>query len=81
ASVSIIITTLGFSTYINIFNTYNKIYGSIGVLIFILLLIYFNTYILLLGYEFNVAIDKAVIENKLNQPIAPNKIKVLDSKT
>ncbi|MBW7845042.1 MAG: YihY/virulence factor BrkB family protein [Bacteroidia bacterium] len=81
ASVSIIITTLGFSTYINIFNTYNKIYGSIGVLIFILLLIYFNTYILLLGYEFNVAIDKAVIENKLNQTIAPNKIKVLDSKT
>lgn len=62
ACVSILVTTLGFSAYINAFNTYNKVYGSIGVLVVIMLLIYINTYILLLGYEFNIAIDKAVEE-------------------
>jgi membrane protein len=57
ASSIIIITTIAFSTYVNQFNTYNKVYGSIGVLIVIMMLIYINTYILLLGYELNVAID------------------------
>ena len=64
ACISILVTTLGFSTYINEFNTYNKVYGSIGALIVVMLLIYINTYILLLGYEFNIAITKAVAEIK-----------------
>lgn len=64
ACVSILVTTLAFSSYINQFNTYNKVYGSIGALIVVMLLIYINTYILLLGYEFNIAIDKAVTEIK-----------------
>jgi membrane protein len=67
ACISILVTTLAFSTYINQFNTYNKVYGSIGALIVVMLLIYINTYILLLGYEFNIAIDKAVSEIKLQR--------------
>ncbi len=78
ACVSILVTTIGFSAYINTFNAYNKVYGSIGVLIVIMLLIYINTYILLLGYEFNIAIDKAVEEveaDKLaNQNIKINRV-------
>jgi membrane protein len=35
------------------------VYGSIGVLIVIMMLIYINTFILLLGYELNVALDMA----------------------
>ena len=34
-------------------------YGSIGVLIVIMMLIYINTFILLLGYELNVALEMA----------------------
>jgi len=75
--VSILITTLGFSAYINEFNTYNKVYGSIGVLIVIMLLIYINTYILLLGYELNIAIDKAVEEIKSYKTIKANRVVVL----
>jgi len=65
ACLTIIITTLLFSTYINMFNAYNKVYGSIGALIVVMLLLYINTYILLLGYEFNIAIDKTVNQIKL----------------
>lgn len=74
ACLSIIITTLGFSTYINEFNAYNKVYGSIGVLIVIMLLIYINTYILLLGYEFNIAIDKAVEEAEKKTVVKSNRL-------
>ena len=77
ACVIILVTTLGFSTYINAFNTYNKVYGSIGVLVVIMLLIYINTYILLLGYEFNIAIDKAVEEIKSHKTIKANRVIVL----
>ncbi len=77
ACVSILITTLGFSAYINAFNTYNKVYGSIGVLVVIMLLIYINTYILLLGYEFNIAIDKAVAEIKAQKLVRTNKANVV----
>lgn len=77
ACVSILLTTLGFSAYINAFNTYNKVYGSIGVLIVIMLLIYINTYILLLGYELNIAIDKAVAELKTHKTIKANRVVIL----
>jgi len=77
ACVSILSTTLGFSGYINAFNTYNKVYGSIGVLIVIMLLIYINTYILLLGYELNVSIDKAAKEIKTFKVIKANRVVVL----
>lgn len=60
SSICMMVTMMAFSTYINQFNAYNKLYGSIGVLIVIMLMIYINTYILLLGYEFNIAIDKTL---------------------
>ena len=77
ACVSILLTTLVFSGYINAFNTYNKVYGSIGVLIVIMLLIYINTYILLLGYELNISIDKAAKEIKTFKAIKANRVVVL----
>lgn len=64
ASLVILLTTLGFSYYVNQFNSYNKVYGSIGVIIVVMLLIYINTYIMLLGYELNRAIDKTILELK-----------------
>ena len=79
ACLSIMITTMGFSTYINYFNAYNKVYGSIGVLIVIMLLIYINTYILLLGYELNIAVEKAVEELKKHKTIRANRVVILKS--
>jgi uncharacterized BrkB/YihY/UPF0761 family membrane protein len=45
--------------YINKFNQYNKLYGSIGTLLIILLLMYVMSLILLIGFELNASIHQA----------------------
>jgi len=56
SSLFVIITSIIFSYYINNFAQYNQIYGSIGTLIIILLWMYFNSIILLTGFEINASI-------------------------
>jgi membrane protein len=51
-----ILTSLGFGFWVNNFGTYNKVYGSIGTVMILMLMIYFNSLILLIGYELNVSI-------------------------
>lgn len=51
-----IVTTIGFSFWVNHFGNYNKVYGSIGTLLIFMLLIYLNSLILLIGFELNVSI-------------------------
>lgn len=50
----------GFSYYITNFGTYNKVYGSIGVLIALMVWIQLITLVLLIGYEINAAIHEAI---------------------
>ena len=52
-----IITSLLFSYFINNFSTYNKLYGSIGTLIVIMLWLYYNSLVLLIGFELNASIE------------------------
>lgn len=59
ATVFIIIATLVFTYYVNNFGNYNKLYGSIGTLIVIMMMIYINSLILLLGFDLNVSIHSA----------------------
>ena len=65
ATLFIILTSVVFSYYIDNFSQYNKIYGSIGTLIIILLWIYFNAIILLIGFELNASIINA--KKNINQ--------------
>lgn len=51
-----------FTYYVNNFNSYNKLYGSIGTIISLMLLIYFNSMIILIGFELNYSIYKATKE-------------------
>ncbi len=53
-----IVTTLIFSSWVNSFGNYNKVYGSIGTVLIIMLLIFFNSMVLLIGFELNVALGK-----------------------
>ena len=46
------------------FSTYNKIYGSIGVLIAFMSWIYLISSMLLIGFEWNTSIDIALKKNK-----------------
>lgn len=51
-----ILFTMGFSYWVNNFGTYNTLYGSIGTILILMLLIYFNSLVLLIGFELNVSI-------------------------
>lgn len=57
ATLLIVISSLGFSFYISNFSQYNKLYGSIGTLIVILLWIYINALVLIIGFELNASIS------------------------
>ena len=63
STVLSIVTLAGFTFYINHFNQYNKLYGSIGTLLIVLLLIYFLSIILLIGFELNASIYEAQKES------------------
>ena len=54
-----LITTLGFNFYVSNFSSYNALYGSIGTLLIVLIWIYFNAIILLIGFELNASIHIA----------------------
>ena len=55
----------GFSFYITNFGTYNKVYGSIGALIALMVLIQLITIVLLVGYEVNTSIHDAIRKQAL----------------
>jgi membrane protein len=56
ATLLFILTSLGFSAYVNNFGQYNKLYGSIGTLMVILIWLYLNSIAILIGFELNVSI-------------------------
>jgi len=59
ATILLILTSIAFNFFISNFAQYNKIYGSIGTLIVILVWIYFNSLQLLIGFELNASIENA----------------------
>lgn len=56
ATILAIITFSGFAFYINNFNAYNKLYGSIGTIIVIMIWMYLNSLIILIGFELNTSL-------------------------
>ncbi|GAB2688941.1 YihY/virulence factor BrkB family protein [Mucilaginibacter koreensis] len=68
ATTLAVITSLGFSYYINHFSSYNKIYGSIGTLIVMMLWLYLNSFIILIGFELNASIDLSKRSVKVERP-------------
>ena len=54
----LVLTTFLFGLYIEYFSSYNKLYGSIGALLILMLYIWLNAIILLLGFELNALINK-----------------------
>lgn len=63
-----ILTSLGFTYYINHFAAYNKLYGSIGAIIVVMLWLYLNSLILLIGFELNASIDLSRRNLKIVKP-------------
>jgi membrane protein len=61
-----ILISSGFAFYVNNFGNYNKLYGSIGTVMVVMLWMYFNAIVLLLGFELNASIS-ALKLSKSNQ--------------
>ena len=57
STILIVVVTYSFSFWVNRFGNYNKVYGSIGTILIIMILIYINSFILLIGFELNVSIQ------------------------
>jgi membrane protein len=57
STLLMLLTTYGFSYWVNNFSSYNKIYGSIGTVLIVMTIIYINALILLIGFELNVSIE------------------------
>ncbi len=72
----IILFTYLFSFYVNNFGAYNKIYGSIGTIMILMVLIFFNSLVLLIGFELNVSINtlkRQAMERKKDEIAATKK--------
>jgi len=69
ATVITILITLGFSLYVNNFGTYNKLYGSIGAIIVLMVWLQLICTIILLGFELNasIAVNKDLRERKISE--------------
>ncbi|MGV3508162.1 MAG: YihY/virulence factor BrkB family protein [Sphingobacteriaceae bacterium] len=68
ATLLAILTFWGFGYYINNFGNYNKVYGSIGTLIVIMIWLYLNSLIILIGFELNASIDLSKRSIKIVKP-------------
>ena len=58
STILFLLTTYLFGIYINNFSTYNQLYGSIGALLIMMVYIWLNSNLLLLGFELNATLYK-----------------------
>ncbi len=71
ATLLCILSSLAFSFYVNEFNTYNELYGSIGAIIVLMLWIQIISFILLVGFELNASI---AVNRDLKEEIEGNNV-------
>lgn len=75
ATLSFIVTSVGFAYFIENFSSYNKLYGSLGTLLILLIWLNINCIIVLMGFELNVSIRKARRSIPVPKPVIKNTIK------
>jgi membrane protein len=72
ATLGLIIVSSLFAWYVNNFGSYNKLYGSVGTVLVVMLWLYLNTIVLLVGFEINAGIQRA--KGKKISEIDPHKV-------
>ncbi len=66
-TIMILLTTYLFKIYITNFSQYNQLYGSLGALLILMLYIWLNSIILLLGFELNASINRLKLKHKIEK--------------
>ena len=71
ASFLMMVMTLLFSWWVSHFGNYNELYGSIGTVLILLILIFINSLVLLIGFELNVSISslKKIADERKDNPV------------
>lgn len=61
-----ILVTIGFTVFVNNFGRYNLLYGSIGTIMVIMIMIFLNSMVIMVGFEINLSINtlKTIAEEK-----------------
>lgn len=67
ASALIVLATYGFSFYFSNFSSYNKLYGSIGTMIALMVWLYLISLLLIFGFEVNASIITVRNKHKSKQ--------------
>jgi membrane protein len=62
-TILILLSSYIFGIYVERFARYNELYGSIGTLLVLMIYIWINCMVLLLGFELNAAINKLKRKN------------------
>lgn len=75
ATLLAVLTFWGFAFYIRNFGAYNKLYGSIGTLIVVMIWLYLNSLIILIGFELNASIDLSKRSIRIVKPRVFNSFK------
>jgi membrane protein len=57
ATLLMLLFSVAFSWWVSRFGNFNELYGSIGTIMIIMALIFFNSLVLLIGFELNVSIN------------------------
>jgi len=70
ATVLMLLMTLLFSWWVGRFGNYNQLYGSIGTVLILMVLIFINSLVLLIGFELNVSITslKKIADERKDNP-------------
>jgi membrane protein len=66
-SLLFVLTSYLFGFYIDNFSRYNELYGALGGLLILMLYIWLNSIILLLGFELNVSVNSVKKSSLTNQ--------------
>jgi membrane protein len=69
ATFLMLLFALGFSWWVGHFGNYNKLYGSLGTLLILLIFIYFNSLVLLIGFELNVSVYRIAKKSEDNKAV------------
>jgi membrane protein len=70
ATFLMLLLTALFSWWVSKFGNYNELYGSIGTVLILMILIFINSLILLIGFELNVSINslKKIADERKDNP-------------
>jgi len=66
-----ILVTIGFTVFVNNFGRYNLLYGSIGTIMVIMIMIFLNSMVIMVGFEINLSINtlKTIAEEKKSDEV------------